>query len=318
MERKQMRKKCEAEPLFRFHEVSVDDLHKFPDAIEDIIRGRYQGLIIHGVFDPETVAELTSRMDRGAAPITRTSFPTPVYTDKGGLAKYRALPAERTRLADQEADDARGYLMGTPMTLERDEQRYFAAAASFRAGCRVLFEGLPDFEERMTEVFGAVAGGRQVRIPPGPGGASYAPATIRVLSEGLEIGIHADSDFIHLPLSRQVAEYADVSSQLSYFVTLRVPEDGGELVVYGLEWSDVQELRTERDSGSPGCQTNKVLSLLEQCDSMTFKPGPGDLLLFDGGRYYHRVTHIRGPRARITIGGFLVVSTDDRVVYYWS
>jgi hapalindole-type alkaloid chlorinase len=299
-----MRQQAHAtEPLFRFHEISAADLRKFPNAIEDIYRGRYEGLIIRGVFDPETVAEVTRRVEHGAAPIERTILPT--------QDKDQAPPV---------------YTLGTLLMLERDEERYFAAAASFRAGCRVLFEGLPDFEERMTAVFGALAGGRAVEVPPGPGGATYTPATIRVLPEGKKIGLHVGNDFIHQPQARRLAACADVTCQLSYFVTLQTPEGGGELVIYGLEWSDIEKLRIERGESAPkypgapsgSGSADRAVVLVEHCDSMTLKPGPGDLLLFDGGRYYHRITHIQGSRPRVTIGGFMVASTDGRTVYYWS
>jgi hypothetical protein len=140
-----------------------------------------------------------------------------------------------------------------------------------------------------------------------------------VLPKGKEIGIHVGNEFIRLPQARQLAACADVTCQLSYFMTLQKPEGGGELIIYALEWSDIEKLRIERDGSSPGYgSTGQVTTLIQRCDSMTFNPDPGDLLLFDGGRYYHRITHIQGARNRVTIGGFLVFSNDGQTIYYWS
>jgi hypothetical protein len=42
------------------------------------------------------------------------------------------------------------------------------------------------------------------------------------------------------------------------------------------------------------------------------------MLLFDGGRYYHRVSKVIGRSPRRTIGGFLGFSRQRDRVYYWS
>jgi hapalindole-type alkaloid chlorinase len=295
-----------------FYEISLDDLQRFPTAIQDIHHGRYHGIIVRGVFDPDVAAEVSRRVERGQAPIERTVL-------QGRLARYVGGDTERSTLAREETP---GYVLGTPrMTVrmaEGDDDRYLAAAAEFRAGCRVLFEGLPDFEERMTMVLGALAGGRTVQVPPGPAGATYTPATIRVLPKGYKIPIHVEN-FVRLPAARWLAGHADMTCQLSYFVTLQVPQGGGELIVYALESADLEALQSERDGSSPGYGgAGKVPKFSPHCESLTFKPDPGDLIIFDGTRYFHRVTDIQGARNRITMGGFLLISKDDTTIYYWS
>ena len=44
----------------------------------------------------------------------------------------------------------------------------------------------------------------------------------------------------------------------------------------------------------------------------------GELLLFDGGRYFHKVSPVEGSRARWTIGGFVGFTRDHERVVYWS
>jgi hypothetical protein len=40
--------------------------------------------------------------------------------------------------------------------------------------------------------------------------------------------------------------------------------------------------------------------------------------VFASGRCLHRVNRIDGPRARVTMGGFLALDKDGRRVFYWS
>lgn len=283
----------ETAPLFDYYELSLDELEKFPDAIHDIHLGRYHGIIVRGVFDPDAAAEVSRRVEQGEAPIQRISI-----TSK--LARYIPTEDEPT---PNEADP--GFSLGVARMAERDDDWYHAAAAKFRAGCRELFQGLPDFEERITTVLGALAGGRSVQVPAGPDGTTYTPATIRVLPRNLEIGLHVEH-FAPLSTARWLSRYAEMR-QLSYFVTLQAPEKGGELEVYGLEQADAE-----------GLGAREFAKLLQGSGSMSFKPGSGDLIIFDGSRYYHRVAPSQGPRKRITMGGFLLVSRDDKTIYYWS
>ena len=44
----------------------------------------------------------------------------------------------------------------------------------------------------------------------------------------------------------------------------------------------------------------------------------GDLFLLASGRCMHRVNRIAGPKARVTMGGFLALTTDWQRAFYWS
>ena len=44
----------------------------------------------------------------------------------------------------------------------------------------------------------------------------------------------------------------------------------------------------------------------------------GDLIIFDAGRIWHRVSEVQGTTPRLTIGGFICFSQDDHTVYYFS
>ena len=280
--------------FMHFHDLPFEQLERFPNAIEDMHCGRFEGLIIRGVYSRDAAEALARQIESGASPIERMPWPT------------------------QESEPAAS-IYGRPLMIESNESRYFASAARFREGCRTLFTGLPDFEERMVSVFERLSGGRRVRVPTTSAGESYTPATIRVLPPTRDIGLHVGNDFIRYPQARQLAAYADISCQLSYFVTLRGADAGGELLVYSVQWSDVENARLQRSGASPGYGDLALArSLLPDSQKVSFKPESGDLLMFDGGRYYHCITPVEGTRNRVTIGGFLVFSADHRAIYYWS
>jgi hypothetical protein len=53
-------------------------------------------------------------------------------------------------------------------------------------------------------------------------------------------------------------------------------------------------------------------------DRARFVPEAGDLFLLASGRCLHRVGRIIGPRARVTMGGFLALTKDREHVLFWS
>ena len=52
--------------------------------------------------------------------------------------------------------------------------------------------------------------------------------------------------------------------------------------------------------------------------SQSFTLETGDLILLASGRCLHRVNMISGPRARVTMGGFLALDKDGKRVFFWS
>ncbi len=148
-------------------------------------------------------------------------------------------------------------------------------------------------------------------IPAGPAGEPYTPATIRAIPTGGELALHVGNYFKDHGAYRHLRSFVDLEDQLSYFVTLAAPDGGGEIEVYTLEWAD-----EERPLNPLGEIDAEAVARL--WPSVKYKPGPGDMFLFDGGRYYHRVCPTEGPRTRWTIGGFVTISREHDRYFYWS
>lgn len=273
----------------RILDIHISEVDDHPNTLKNIMFNRdFEGMIIRNVLSPETVKQVVYRLENGAMKSLYLTRPT-----EGVNRKYKPIEIYgRT-------------LIGTPLS---DMKQYFNCAEEFRQECSNLFREDPSLEERVEYVLHGLSG-LPVQIPNGPEeGQIYTPATIRVLFDGDEMPIHAGNQLIRLPQSEHLNTLIDITDQFSYFIPITVPEAGGELIIYSLEWNPEEK-----------SEEKAVDSLFEQTyDSLAVAPAPGDMLVFDGGRYYHRVTPVLGSQPRRTIGGFMAFSKQHDVFYYWS
>lgn len=278
--------------LFRTHVVDVTELGALRDTMLDMYEGRADLLIVKNVFTPEAMARIVARLET-----LKHLFP------------LKAREHEDTSVKQM-------FVMGhsiTPSGLYPngpEPMDYYAAAAKFRESCRELFSTEVDFETRLQEVFEKLSSGRKVEVPPGPNGATYTPATIRYLPEGIGIPIHSGLEFVNTSMYEHLGPLLDKSDQLSYFVVMTKPPAGGELEVWKL-----QSFSPDIPRNAKGYVDLDTVSA--KFPSTLYAPEPGDLLLFDGGRWYHRVRDAQGGPRR-TIGGFACFTKDRDKVYYWG
>jgi hapalindole-type alkaloid chlorinase len=286
----------------RFLDIHVSELENYPNALQEMIFDRrFEGMIIRDVFTSEQMNQVVERLEKNEADINSIL-----------VSKFANISSGRAP-----------YLYGyTIIGSAPDLKEYFAYSAAFRKKCRTLFQGHPDFEDQVESVFYKLSGGKPVEVPTGPEGQTYTSATIRVLPDKHEIGVHVGNDFPHLAEASHLKTLINVTDQLSYFIPLSVPKIGGELVVYNLEWQAEEGNQNIAEIKSLEEEMNAIYRLdsdiMNQYESIILKPNPGDMLLFDGGRYYHRVTQVLGDLPRRTIGGFLAFSYKNNRVYYWS
>jgi hypothetical protein len=223
----------------------------------------------------------------------------------------------RTPSEDHDLSVRQVYVLGMSMTPSRihgvqpDMETYLSRTDAYRAGCRALFPPDDALLRRLVGAFEAMSGGRPVSVFQGPGGRPYTPTTIRAVPPGCEIPLHSGLEFLTLGAYRELIEGLDCSEQLSFFTVIDPPESGGELVVYRADHWDPEKPVDEQ--GSVVKQT-----IEEQADYDIFELGPGDLLVFAGGRWFHRVAPVEGAKIRRTIGGFMGFSSSRDAVHFWS
>ena len=284
-----------SKPLFEFIMTDVASIGEHAGALQAILHKRLDGIIVRNVLSPQALSAAIERLD---ANTERRKFPM-----------FKAL------------DDA-PYTVGEPIVgTDHDLVAYFRDAVAQRDRLAALFAGHPAYEARIAEVFRALAGGLPAGVAHAPDGRAFTPSTVRVLTEGHEIGVHVGNEFARQPQARHLQGLIDMTDQISFFIPLSVPDAGGELVVYGVEHREMSLFMpktTSAESSNVWLEGTRVFAAFAGMDSTAFAPGPGDMLIFDGGRYFHRVSKVVGRTPRRTVGGFVGFSQRHDRLYYWS
>jgi hypothetical protein len=272
-------------PVLDFEFIDAADVHRYPDALREIYRAERGGLVVRGVYSKEEMAEVVSRLESG-----QNDFPTMVLP-----------PTQKSSFFGL-------CLEGNDPTL----QSYLAAAERFREQTVKVFAGMEPFESRMERLFACLAGGRRVELARFTDGRAYTPATIRILPVGSQLATHCGNEMFLRPSYGHLNSIVDNYDQISYFLTLQEPEEGGELIIYDLKWAEVGPEHILPD------QRSNVGSLLADSQWMAVRPSAGDVLMFDGGRWLHRVDWIKGSRTRWTMGGFMMFDPPGETLFYFA
>jgi hypothetical protein len=188
---------------------------------------------------------------------------------------------------------------------------YLSSAAQHLGEAERVWQGAFNATAEIQRALARFAGGRAVELPRANDGRQYLPYTLRRLVDGKQIGIHHD---YHYPLSlySELAPLVDTKTLVSWVATLRKPDSGGDLFVYGVTAT------TPDAPKMPNGFQYDLAAIEQKYHWARFTPDVGDLFLLASGRCLHRVDKIAGPRARVTMGGFLALDKDRRRVFFWS
>lgn len=289
-----MRLRTHPGPLFKFLIANADDAAHHGGALQAMFARTLDGVILRGALSPAAVDAAVTILEQETLPAQTI-----------GYTNDRARPA---------------YTIGATLITCPSIDEYLDDAPAQRRRLAALFGREGAFEARICGLLSALAGGLPTDAATGPDGRPCPFASVRVLTEGTEIGLHVGNEFARVAQAEHLRATLDLSDQLSWFCPLSAPEGGGELIVYGLEWSDVCNLVRPREDGGAHIwlEGSEVFEAVRGLESSAFTPGPGDLLVFDGGRYFHRVSKVEGRRPRRTIGGFLTFSRGHDSVHIWT
>ena len=269
------------------------ELGRYPDLARDLCLGRFDVAVVRGVFSRQEMDGVLERLVRGEhdlhiAPQSAPDPEVPQVTIFGESI--------------------------TPNDLDKDadrNDRYHANAERFRASCRSLFRGFPDYESRIDELFARVSGGAAIDVPRDRQGRIFSPSTIRRVAPESEMNLHVGNYFLGTPAYAYLNTLFAKMDQLSFFIPISPPQSGGEIEVFEMRFEDPRARY-----GSDGWIDAPWVEREFRHES--YAPGAGDMFLFNGGRFYHRVDHVRGPRHRWTIGGFMAFATDESTLYHWG
>jgi hypothetical protein len=277
----------------RSADVDASESQRAGNAIEQMYEDTLDVLVIRKALPVAPLADAGERLDRDG-------------NDPGWARPNQRMPIEDIQILGTDTPATPTYREPGGASLEA----YLDSADRHQTGARDVFNGF-DARAAIEAALGRVAGGRPVELSRASDGRTYVPFTVRRLVDGKQIGLHHDNHY-PLPLYNDLRPRVDTRTLVSYVATLRSPQRGGELCVYAVT----------PDTPDPPKMPNGFswdLAAVEQrFDSATFTTDVGDLFLLASGRCLHRIAPIAGPRARVTMGGFLALSRERDRVFYWS
>ena len=278
----------------RSKDVTAADMSAVANGIEDLYNDVLDVIVVRGAIDAAGLARAGAELDEGDP---RTAWARP----------NAKMPVEDIQILG--SDTPATPTFQAPRGASLDE--YLAAASGHAAATAAVFDRGLDATGEFKRVLGSMAGGRPANVAVAVDGRTYTPFTIRRLTDGKQIGVHHDYHY-PLDLYTDLAPRVDTRTLVSFVATLRRPEAGGELFVYGVTPTTPDAPRMPN-----GYQWD--LDAIEQrYDCAKFEMQPGDLFLLASGRCLHRVGKVAGPHARVTMGGFLALDKEGREVLFWS
>ncbi len=256
-------------------EAHFDDLSSQKDLVAAVVADRKVGCILRGVLRDGASGAALAKLARDAAETPRSVLCDGAYTLGIMLAPTVAQP------------------QGPSL------EPYLQAAQGFRAETLLPKDDL----ERVQHALSILAGGRAVVCPTAADGRRYAFATLRVFEDGASAPAHNDT-YPNLACQAELDALRDRRGQLSWYVPLSLPEDGGALTIFPLK------------HGDPGAQDPE--HAVRSLEGSRYDIGVGDMVVFDGGRYAHRIERCCGRTPRRTLGGFASLSADGASLLAWS
>lgn len=288
---------------YNFKTISVNELLGRKDALWDLYTNSSDGFLIKNFLSEKEV-------DTIMAHFKKVLNDNPAHTSVGFT--YPTIFAEFSNRMKNDTEESKA----------TQKKLYFEKTGNFNSGFAKEFD--IDVKGRIESLFNAISGGRDIKVAETADGSGHYPyATFRYLvpDKGL-MSVHCGNYFgktfeeFYKDLTQKVA----VENQMSYFIMLQEPEEGGELTLFNFRWKEGQ---TKKDN----TEDNEIIQpdgskMYVEDDPNILKdkirPKKGDMILFQGGNIWHRVETVRGTTPRITFGGFIGVSIDKTKIYYWS
>lgn len=269
--------------FFNFIETEIGSMDKYPTLINDIFERRVDGVVVRDFFGKEELERINKNINsKQAQVVTPQTF---------------------------------GHVIGTTLTQSKpDLSDYLEKSEIFKSELQEILEF--DFEERFSKFLESISKNIKAHVPE-HNGKKYTPATLRIMNTGHPMTVHVGLEFLDkFEETQHIAAMIDSTFQFSFFVVINQPEDGGELVLYNVRWPNSPE---KMFNNGNYLTVEQRLPLVNTLDQMIIKPKLGSLILFNGGNIWHRVSEIKGPKQRITLGGFMGISREggDKI-YYWS
>jgi hypothetical protein len=290
------RKKSPKE-LYNFKTINHSEITNYTYGIDALKDGSIDGFLIKNVLSKEEVKKLVNGYKK--------LDPKEINHINSGLSLF----PKPFSLVDQLSEKSRENL-GT--YFQKAERLWHEFPETFGF----------DFVTRIKETLNILSGSKHIEIPKGVDQKGiYNPATFKEMSPDVgELKAHCGNYFQKefSTFYDHLEESSNIKDQLSYFVMLDPSESGGELTLYDLRWDNVK-IRLKGDTVLVD-EKGKKHDLLnpKKIKRISIAPEAGDMIVFSGGQIWHKVEYIKGSKNRMTLGGFLSFTKDNKGLYMWS
>lgn len=202
---------------------------------------------------------------------------------------------------------------------ELTDEDYSLKSKSFLDSFEEMF-GVTVFA-KLQSIFSEMVNSPTIKLAPHSlPNTNYIPFTFRELLEGDGcLKAHCENLFLNefQDFFTKVNAFSTQENQLSFFIILQAPNEGGELTLYDLIWKNGQQRINDHQ-----VKINNEITLdfdnLNSVKCNKYSPSKGSLVVFRGGDIWHRVEKVKKSPSRITLGGFLSFSHDNKTLYAWS
>jgi hapalindole-type alkaloid chlorinase len=250
--------------------------------VQRMFSGEIGGVVVAEVLAPAACAAWVERLDAGALPAAPARF----------AAEFEAFSIGPC--LDQSEGDLEGYLSCVP---------------PFEAALAGAIPGV-DLLEHLLAALARVAAGWIPSRPRTGDGRRYGLVTLRRLPPGGLIPPHCENEQLPRAAYRDLRDRIDTAALMSFYLTLRPADEGGELAVHRF------------DHGATGDRVqhghSDVAAEVDRAERAVVRPAAGSLVVFEGGRRFHQVREVRGARSRWTLGGFLAPTRARDALHAWA
>jgi hypothetical protein len=297
--------KIATEAIYDFKEINYADLPLYPDAIAEMYTGRRDGFLIKNVLTSAQVDTILKAFDT-VQQQDKDIAHTPVgFTHPPIFAEY----SRKMNGLDEAVK-------------KKETEAYFELCQSFNTQFNANF-GIDAFA-KITAIFTTLSGGRKVTVPDGvENKGNYPFATFRYLipEQGL-MSVHCGNYFgtIFDKTYDHLTSVVAVENQMSFFIMLNEPDEGGELSLFNFRWEKGQTKTYPGEDNEiiMADGSKRYLQTDSTIQKNKIRPRKGDMILFQGGNIWHRVEMVKGTKPRITLGGFLSLNYAGDKILYWS
>lgn len=270
--------------FFSMTRCHVDDVlaGQHAELIPALRQGEIQAIQIDGVYARDYLGGLVGRLQAARAEIVESDFPAPFRSGFYGINLNLCPP---------------------------DLDEYFSLSQSFNTQMENLFGKTQAPQHYLAKIFSHLDQQRPY-IAPAKNQTDYMFATLRWHDEQGYIPAHCDNEFMLRPGYVQLATECDPHI-ISYVAMLQAAESGGETEIFNYVQQPVSHTLMSDDQ-------NKDKPDINLLESVKLAIPAGSVLLFDSGRYLHRVTLVQGKTMRWTACSFMARTHSGNETCCWG